>query len=202
MKPIWARIKRDHQRAGRFGYRLFAFATWIPVVSMFNHYVGELAWISGPSMYPFLNAEKDQTTRNDVVIKYKFNAPYGLRRGMIVTFWCAIDDLVSRWQVLRPHSADSGSRNPYDPEVEAVKRIVGLEGDIIRTRSPYPSPTVRVPMGHVWVEGDGGKRLSRDSNDYGPISTNLITGKVTHIVWPLHRFGRVQWWDYAGNIRN
>ncbi|OTB15469.1 hypothetical protein K445DRAFT_317726 [Daldinia sp. EC12] len=178
-RPIWARIKRDHQRAGRFSYRLFAFATWIPVVSMFNHYVGELAWISGPSMYPFLNAEKDQTTRNDVVIKYKFNAPYGLRRGMIVTFW-----------------------NPYDPEVEAVKRIVGLEGDIIRTRSPYPSPTVRVPMGHVWVEGDGGKRLSRDSNDYGPISTNLITGKVTHIVWPLHRFGRVQWWDYAGNIRN
>lgn len=39
-------------------------------------------------MYPFLNAEKDQTTRNDVVINYKLNAQYGLRRGMIVTFWC------------------------------------------------------------------------------------------------------------------
>lgn len=83
----------------------------------------------------------------------------------------------------------------------AVKRIVGLEGDVIRTRDPYPSATVRVPLGHVWVEGDGGERLSRDSNDYGPISTNLIVGKVTHVLWPLHRFGRVRWWEFAGNIR-
>lgn len=164
---------------------------------MFNHYIGELAWISGPSMYPFFNAEKDQTTRNDVVIKYKLNAQYGLRRGMIVIFW--YDFTMTS---LSPCDANTSSRNPYDPEVEAVKRIVGLEGDVIRTRSPYPTPTVRVPMGHVWVEGDGGERLSRDSNDYGPISTNLITGKVTHVVWPLHRFGRVQWWEYAGNIRN
>ncbi|KAI1381735.1 LexA/Signal peptidase [Hypoxylon crocopeplum] len=178
-RPIWTQITRERRRLGRFGFRLFAFATWIPVVSMFNHYIGELAWINGPSMYPFLNAEKDQTTRNDVVINYKFNAPYGLRRGMIVTFW-----------------------NPYDPEIVTVKRIVGLEGDIIKTRSPYPSPTMRVPLGHVWVEGDGGERLSRDSNDYGPISTNLIIGKVTHVLWPLHRFGRVRWWEYAENTKN
>ncbi|KAI1409081.1 LexA/Signal peptidase [Hypoxylon sp. FL1857] len=178
-RPVWTQIKRERQLFGRFGYRLFAFATWIPVVCMFNHYVGELAWIQGPSMYPFLNAEKDQTTRNDIVFEYKFNAQYGLRRGMIVTFW-----------------------NPYNPEQKVVKRIVALEGDIIRTRSPYPSPTVRVPLGHVWVEGDGGERLSRDSNDYGPISTNLIIGRITHVLWPRHRFGRVRWWEFAENIRN
>ncbi|OTB06389.1 hypothetical protein M426DRAFT_55369 [Hypoxylon sp. CI-4A] len=178
-RPIWTQIKRERQRFGRFGFRVFAWATWIPVVCMFNHYIGELAWIHGPSMYPFLNAEKDQTTRNDVVINYKFNAQYGLRRGMIVTFW-----------------------NPYDPEGMAVKRIIGLEGDIVRTRNPYPSPTIRVPMGHVWVEGDGGERFSVDSNDYGPISTNLIIGRVTHVVWPFHRAGKVRWWEFLGNIRD
>lgn len=90
-RPIWTRVRRQQQRFGRFGFQLFAFATWIPVVSMFNHYIGELAWINGPSMYPFLNAEKDQTTRKDIVINYKFNAQYGLRRGMIVTFWYVQD---------------------------------------------------------------------------------------------------------------
>ncbi|KAI1105275.1 LexA/Signal peptidase [Jackrogersella minutella] len=169
-RPAWTHIKRERKRIGKITFQLFAFATWIPVVSMFNHNVGELAWINGPSMYPFLNAEKDMTTRKDIVINYKLNAQYGLRRGMIVTFW-----------------------NPYDPELMAVKRIVGLEGDIVQTRSPYPSPTARVPLGHVWVEGDGGERLSRDSNDYGPISSNLIIGRVTHVVWPLHRAGKVRW---------
>ncbi|KAI1074937.1 mitochondrial inner membrane protease subunit 2 [Whalleya microplaca] len=179
LRSIWTRIAHDRKRIGRFGLHLFAFATWIPVVSMFNDYVGELAWISGPSMYPFLNAEKDQTTRQDVVVNYKYRAQFGLRRGMIVTFW-----------------------NPSNPELMTVKRIIGLEGDVVKTRNPYPVPTMRVPPGHIWVEGDGGERESRDSNDYGPISTGLIIGKVTHVLWPLHRSGRVRWWEFAENIRN
>ncbi|KAI0175908.1 LexA/Signal peptidase [Hypoxylon sp. FL1284] len=175
-RPIWAWAKRERQLFGRIGFQLFAFATWIPVIAMLDHHVGQLACIHGPSMYPFLNAEKDQTTRRDVVVNYKFNAQYGLRRGMIVTFW-----------------------SPFDPEIMAVKRIVGLEGDIVKTRSPYPASIARVPVGHVWVEGDGGERFSMDSNNYGPISTSLIVGKITHVLWPLHRFGRVRWWEFAGN---
>jgi mitochondrial inner membrane protease subunit 2 len=80
-----------------------------------------------------------------------------------------------------------------------VKRIIGLEGDVVRTRKPYPYPTVKVPPGHVWVEGDGEK--TRDSNDYGPIARSLIIGKVTHIVWPLHRIGTVKWWEHKQAIR-
>lgn len=86
-RPIWTQARRGRRRFGWIGFQLFAFATWIPVISMFNHHVGELVWIHGPSMYPFLNAEKDQTTRKDIVLSYNFNAQYGLRRGMIVTFW-------------------------------------------------------------------------------------------------------------------
>lgn len=93
------------------------------------------------------------------------------------------------------------SRSPPHPEKRAVKRIIGLEGDIVRTREPYPARTVQVPVGHVWVEGDGAARDSVDSNTYGPISTGLIIGKATHIIWPFHRAGRIKWWEHVGKFR-
>jgi inner membrane protease subunit 2 len=34
-----------------------------------------------------------------------------------------------------------------------VKRIIAVEGDIIKTLPPYPEAEVRIPQGHVWVEG-------------------------------------------------
>lgn len=34
-----------------------------------------------------------------------------------------------------------------------VKRILAVEGDTVRTLPPHPDPEVRVPVGHVWVEG-------------------------------------------------
>ncbi|KAI0539630.1 mitochondrial inner membrane protease subunit 2 [Xylaria digitata] len=175
-RSIWARYKQQRASFGRFGYYMFMFATSIPLVVSFNTFVLELAWIRGASMYPFLNSEKDQTTREDVVVNFKYNAQYGLQRGMIVTFW-----------------------NPFRPEAMTVKRIVGLPGDVIQARDLRMVP---IPPGHVWVEGDGGERDSLDSNIYGPISIRLIIGKVTHLVWPLHRAGRVRWWEYAERIRD
>ncbi|KAI5923683.1 mitochondrial inner membrane protease subunit 2 [Camillea tinctor] len=179
LNSIWTRVKRERSRIGLFGLYLFAFATWIPVVAAFKNCIGELVWITGASMYPFLNAEKDRTARRDVVVNYKYNAQYGLKRGMIVTFW-----------------------NPYNPELMTVKRIVGIPGDVVRTRNPYPVSTVKVPPGHIWVEGDGGERESQDSNTYGPIAAGLVIGKVTHILWPFHRSGKVRWWEYAEKIRD
>lgn len=87
-------------------------------------------------------------------------------------------------------------RSPFHPEVIAVKRVVALEGDVIKTKKPYPVATVRIPQGHVWVEGDGPPGSSLDSNTYGPISKRLLTGRVTHIVYPLKKFGPVQWWEH------
>ncbi|KAJ8129371.1 hypothetical protein O1611_g4260 [Lasiodiplodia mahajangana] len=179
LRPIWTRLKQQRASFGRFGYYMFMFAASIPAVILFNSFVFELAWIHGPSMYPFLNSEKDQTTREDIVVNFKYDAQYALQRGMIVTFW-----------------------NPLKPEAMTVKRIVGLPGDVVTTRSPYPYPKAVIPPGHVWVEGDGGERDSQDSNTYGPIAIGLIIGKVTHLLWPLHRAGRVRWWEYAEKIRN
>lgn len=68
-----------------------------------------------------------------------------------------------------------------------------MEGDTIRTKAPYPSDEVTVPWGHVWVEGDGD---SRDSNTYGSVSMRLLTGKVTHVLFPLRKFGEIRWWEH------
>lgn len=89
------------------------------------------------------------------------------------------------------------SRSPYNPEVVVVKRIVGLEGDTVQTREPYPFPTAKVPVGHVWIEGDGRPGTTLDSNTYGPVSMRLLTGKVTHAIYPFHKLGRVRWWEHV-----
>lgn len=75
-----------------------------------------------------------------------------------------------------------------------MKRVVALEGDVVRTRAPYPMATVQVPAGHVWVEGDG--QTSLDSNTYGPVSRRLLTGHVTHVILPLRKLGRLRWWEH------
>lgn len=112
-RPIWARLWRFplrlHHRQqgssdppvasasasaspraraiGRFGFYMFSFAMWLPALSMFNDNVLEFTKISGPSMYPFLNPERDRTLRRDIVLNYKYGAQDDLQRGMIVTFW-------------------------------------------------------------------------------------------------------------------
>lgn len=78
----------------------------------------------------------------------------------------------------------------------SVKRVIGLEGDVVHTRKPYPTPYVRVPPGHMWVEGDAGEGKSLDSNTYGPVSIGLVTGQLTHILLPWEKAGRVRWWEY------
>lgn len=49
-----------------------------------------------------------------------------------------------------------------------VKRIVGVEGDLVMTLPPYPDPVVRVPPGHLWVEGS-----FRSSQSASPLTVSL-----------------------------
>jgi mitochondrial inner membrane protease subunit 2 len=63
---------------------------------------------------------------------------------------------LSRWAV-RNASVERGEIisfiSPKDPEQKIIKRIVGLEGDVISTIG-YKSPLIKVPVGHCWIEGD------------------------------------------------
>ena len=93
-------------------------------------------------------------------------------------------------------------RSPSHPEVLVIKRIIALEGDKVYTRAPCPLPIVPIPANHVWVEGDNRDgRKSLDSNHYGPIPISLITGKVTHILWPWNSSGAIRWWEFKGKTR-
>ncbi|KAK3687664.1 peptidase S24/S26A/S26B/S26C [Podospora appendiculata] len=168
----WGSAGKTPRFLGQFSGYLFRYATWLPVLIAFNSYVAQVTWIRGPSMYPFLNPHYNESLRKDLCLVSKWSPHRNLERGMIVVF-----------------------RSPENPHVTVVKRIVGLEGDVVRTKPPYPYEHAKVDVGHVWVEGDGDK--TKDSNHYGPVSTGLITGRITHILTPLERAGRVRWWEHA-----
>uniref|UniRef100_A0A8C3MZK0 Mitochondrial inner membrane protease subunit 2 n=1 Tax=Geospiza parvula TaxID=87175 RepID=A0A8C3MZK0_GEOPR len=59
-------------------------------------------------------------------------------------------------------------RSPRNPEQKIIKRVIALEGDIIKTIG-YKKKYVKVPHGHIWVEGDHHGH-SFDSNAFGPVS--------------------------------
>jgi len=79
-------------------------------------------------------------------------------------------------------------RSPENPHRTLVKRIIGLEGDLVTTLPPYLDPVVRVPQGHAWIEGDEPFH-SDDSNRFGPVPLALIHSKLVFIAWPPSRFG-------------
>jgi inner membrane protease subunit 2 len=78
-------------------------------------------------------------------------------------------------------------RTPTDPTVTAVKRVIGVAGDRIRTPRGKASSAL-IPDGKCWVESDNGE-VGRDSNSYGPVPVGLISATVTAIVYPIARQG-------------
>ena len=59
-----------------------------------------------------------------------------------------------------------------DPQRHIIKRIIGLEGDIIRN-DKYSFREVPIPKGYCWVEGDN-PAASSDSIKYGPSKGSSI----------------------------
>jgi inner membrane protease subunit 1 len=92
--------------------------------------------------------------------------------------------------------------SPINPHHLICKRILGLPGDVVLvdpTTLPDPSRVdassqldgahVKVPKGHVWVQGDNAT-ASRDSRMYGPVPISLIRGRLicgigVCVAWPL-----------------
>jgi inner membrane protease subunit 2 len=96
---------------------------------------------------------------------------------------------LSKWSI-RNYEVERGDVisliSPKDPEQRIIKRVVGLQGDIISTLG-YKKEFVKVPEGCIWVEGDHTGN-SLDSNSFGPVSLGLLTARAKYIVWPPERW--------------
>ncbi|QDS72431.1 hypothetical protein FKW77_009217 [Venturia effusa] len=175
-RPLLAQIRNTKKRqlATVFGLSLASLA-------IVKDTILDMHKVHGPSMSPTLSPHIHETGQNDSIITVKRNlrgspetpdyavrfegirpARSTLRRGDVVTFW-----------------------SPHNPEGLGVKRVIGVPGDTV-VRNPRrvgwqrerggrvsgkmgmetPPVVVKVPRGHVWVEGDNW-RNSVDSNDYG-----------------------------------
>ncbi|XP_033647171.1 mitochondrial inner membrane protease subunit 2-like [Asterias rubens] len=127
--------------------------------------VGYFATVDGKSMQPVFNPDHEQ--RRDVIfLNHWALKDYNVQRGDIVSL-----------------------ASPNHPDEVLVKRVIGLEGDTIRTLS-YKNRYVTVPEGHCWIEGDH-HSVSLDSNYFGPVALGLVHARASHIIWPPHRQQRL-----------
>ncbi|KAI9017915.1 peptidase S24/S26A/S26B/S26C [Phycomyces nitens] len=140
--------------------------TWVPVVFFVLENGVSTTRIDGRSMQPTFNPDSNELKR-DVVLVNKWAATgHSFQRGQVVVL-----------------------TSPNDPKRKIIKRIIALQGDTIKPRRG--NEEVYIPKGHCWIEGDE-KFHSNDSNTYGPVPISLITSIVSHIVWPLDRYGPVE----------
>ncbi|KAK0461912.1 LexA/Signal peptidase, partial [Desarmillaria tabescens] len=125
--------------------------------------------LTGRSMQPTINPDENQLWHDFALLdRVSVQAAAKFKRGDIVTLF-----------------------SPIDPKRVLVKRVVAKEGDIVDTLPPYPVPQVRIPEGHVWVEGDDPYH-SDDSNTLGPVPAALIEAKLLFLVWPFSRIGSLK----------
>lgn len=81
---------------------------------------------------------------------------------------------------------------PTDPSRPVIKRVIALEGDVIRRYPPsslkyekdleQDIKMIKIPKGHIWCEGDN-HSSSTDSRNYGPIPIGLVRGRITNVIW-------------------
>ncbi|KAL7402892.1 hypothetical protein ABVT39_021320 [Epinephelus coioides] len=154
--------------AGQRYLRAFVsgFFVAVPVTVTVLDRFAYVARVEGASMQPSLNP--DGALSCDVVLLNRWSVRnYEVQRGDIVSIM-----------------------SPKNPQQKIIKRVIGLEGDFIRTLG-YKNRYVRVPDGHFWIEGDHHGH-SLDSNSFGPVSVGLLHGRASHIIWPPNRLQRIK----------
>ncbi len=89
-------------------------------------------------------------------------------------------------------------KQPDQPEVDFIKRVVGLPGEVVQMRNGYMTvdgrlidepyvgplyredmntPAIRVPEGHFFLMGDHRNR-SQDSRVFGPVPAEVLKGRA------------------------
>lgn len=133
-----------------------------------------------------------------------------LHEGQLVV----VNRLAYRWT--KPDRGDIiVFRPPINPEKRYIKRLIGLEGDLVAIRNgkvhingvPLEEPYLAVtPMaegewtvgpGELFVLGDN-RNNSNDSKNWGNLSKNAVIGKAVVIYWPLEDITLIPHYEVMG----
>lgn len=167
--------KRRPWKAGRllssssmgFWNRSWSIIYWLPTGIFLSHSIYNIKVISGPSMQvrSYSSSISLRTSIQDVLA----SQPSILILLLGETLQYSIVLLSIHWDnvivtILLPYgqsfilfilflSFEQHKSSPENPNRMLVKRILALEGDVVKTLPPYPDKEIVVPQGHVWVEG-------------------------------------------------
>ncbi|KAH9817274.1 peptidase S24/S26A/S26B/S26C [Melampsora americana] len=159
-------FSRYRSLLNNFNYRKvnLTWTLWFPVGFVLTERTYSLVQINGLSMQPTLNPNTSKLKKDIIIIN---NHTKTFKKGDLVLLF-----------------------HPSDPTVVLSKRIIGLEGDIIKPIQPHKDSFVRNSIRYCWIEGDDPFH-SQDSNTFGPIPIGLISSKLEIIIYPFTRFGLI-----------
>ncbi|CAA6658423.1 unnamed protein product [Spirodela intermedia] len=75
---------------------------------------------------------------------------------------------------LDKYKFSTGMWSPTDHKQMLVKRLIALPGDWIR--DPASRDIIKIPEGHCWSR----------------VPLGLVKGRVTHVIWPPQRVGKIE----------
>ena len=130
--------------------------------TLLSEHVFDITLCSGPSMLPTLNEFGDV-----VITDHRRSTKASLSVGDVIVF-----------------------RSPGDPKLRMCKRLLGLPGDVVYVDPTISDEVIRVPPGHMWVQGDN-LANSTDSRTTGPVPLGLLVGRVVFKVLPLSEAGPI-----------
>lgn len=140
----------------------------------YHSYVGTVVYCEGISMEPTVN-------NGDYLLVERLSVIMGkVKKGDIVVAG-------------QPRHSSSLSH--------VLKRIKGLGEDQITfwDTSKWITVMQEVPRDYVWLEGDNSLH-SLDSRTYGPIHISQLEYRVLLRIWPLKRFGSLQYSSSPVNV--
>jgi signal peptidase I len=160
--------------------------------------------VEGASMQPTLHG--GQFLLVNKLVYFKLDTA---RISRIVPFW-KVDRSSQRFALRPPNRGEViVFHYPRDVTKDFVKRVVGLPGETVEVREgttyidgqpidePYLTTTDRsssklvlLDREEYYVMGDN-RRGSNDSRNWGPVSEELLLGKVWFVYWPFSEMGLV-----------
>jgi signal peptidase I len=180
---------------------LAALCVAIGLKSLVRKYFVESYRVPGNAMYPSLRPSDKvlvsklffAPSRADVVVYREADGPTFMKRVMAVE-WETVEVRADVVWVNGRSLPQQPSKMPCTVEAQCVVRYEHNAGRSYpialstKTSTLNPKPEVRVPMGQIFIMGDG-RRWSFDSRMTGAIPKRAVIGTAKFVWWPLARFG-------------